>query len=472
MPDPFAQYAVSAPVDERGFQGWYADRAKRLNLNPNPDDPQHFYDYRAAFQAKAEPDATGHWPSQFKREGHPRMIVDGMNTKTGETADPFAAYAIAEPKPEAPKPPPSMGRQLGRAALDTLPGIGALVGGVLSTPETLGAGTVPGMALGAGAGKGLRDLIGHYTGLDVPSTPLEKAGGIAKETAIAGATGAILPGMVAAVKAPLQTLREGAEQFGSAMPPAIRRLGRLVMPPPSTGPGRILTRPAWQTWEGAAPSVATPEATATGTGFQGGAPLPTGPTQWRVNQPVSSAAAPEAPATRAMATGLSAEDRAALVKQGYRPDLIAQIEQRIGGASPGEQRIAPMPAHVPTQPELQGPRMMTGAEQVGRQVGMTKDAVREAAGPVLDEAQGAASPILPTNALGTIIDTLKAMPPGSAEREAYVARATSGKTKWQVENIRRTLEHLGLVLPAAMAAPAMRESLLQMMQSHSQPAEP
>jgi hypothetical protein len=75
-------------VDEGAFRRWYGGHATRLGLNPDPDDPQHFYDYRAAFQAGAGPDETGHWPSQFKREGHPRMVVDGVNTKTGERVEP------------------------------------------------------------------------------------------------------------------------------------------------------------------------------------------------------------------------------------------------------------------------------------------------------------------------------------------------------------------------------------------------
>ena len=99
---------------------------------------------------------------------------------------------------------------------------------------------------------------------------------------------------------------------------------------------------------------------------------------------------------------------------------------------------------------LRAPRIEVGAQAVARASGGTKEAVRKATGPVLDEALGEASPILPTKALRSIIDTMKAMP--IAEREAYVARATSGKAKWQVENIRRTLEHLGLLLPAAVAA--------------------
>jgi len=105
---------------------------------------------------------------------------------------------------------------------------------------------------------------------------------------------------------------------------------------------------------------------------------------------------------------------------------------------------------------LQVPRIQIGAQNVGRQVGMTKEAVRQAAGPVLDEALGEASPILPKQALQSIINTMRSIP--MAEREAYVARATSGKTLWQVENIRRTLEHLGLLIPAGVAAGEMSQS--------------
>jgi len=70
--------------NEIKFRIWYYDWAKKLGLNLNPDDPKHFYDYRKAFEAGAEPDETGHWPSEFKLEGHPRMFLKGINTKTGK----------------------------------------------------------------------------------------------------------------------------------------------------------------------------------------------------------------------------------------------------------------------------------------------------------------------------------------------------------------------------------------------------
>jgi hypothetical protein len=76
---------MAQPFDEGAFRSWYAGHANRWGLNPNPDDPKHFYDYRSAYKAGASPDDTGHWPSDFKLEGHPRMYVKGVNTKTGRT---------------------------------------------------------------------------------------------------------------------------------------------------------------------------------------------------------------------------------------------------------------------------------------------------------------------------------------------------------------------------------------------------
>lgn len=75
--------------DEGAFQDWYKSQAAKTGINPNPDDPKHFYDYRAAFKADAAPDASGHWPSKFKQEGHPNMVIDGIDTRTGEPVDPM-----------------------------------------------------------------------------------------------------------------------------------------------------------------------------------------------------------------------------------------------------------------------------------------------------------------------------------------------------------------------------------------------
>lgn len=41
------------------------------------------YNMLGAMNAGAERDPSGHWPSQFKRENHPNLVVGGFNTKTG-----------------------------------------------------------------------------------------------------------------------------------------------------------------------------------------------------------------------------------------------------------------------------------------------------------------------------------------------------------------------------------------------------
>lgn len=64
------------PEQERGFQTWNAERSKNLGLNPNPDDPNQFYDLRGAYRGflettGKEPPITGHLPDTWKLPGHP-----------------------------------------------------------------------------------------------------------------------------------------------------------------------------------------------------------------------------------------------------------------------------------------------------------------------------------------------------------------------------------------------------------------
>lgn len=87
--------SIPGAADDTPFYDWYRSYATKLGLNKNPDDPQHFYDWRAAYAAGAKPDASGHWPSKYKLEGHPRMVLDGVNTKTGKPAT-----GVFTPKPE------------------------------------------------------------------------------------------------------------------------------------------------------------------------------------------------------------------------------------------------------------------------------------------------------------------------------------------------------------------------------------
>lgn len=120
-------------------------------------------------------------------------------------------------------------------------------------------------------------------------------------------------------------------------------------------------------------------------------------------------------------------------------------------------------AEQPQMSPLQEPRVQSGAERVGRATGLTKEQVRQQTSPILGEQPGEASPIFPRDVLGRIVDTVKALP--VSEREAYVARATSGKAQWQIENIRRTLEHLGLLVPVA----AMRQSIMERLAGRAAP---
>lgn len=102
---PSAAIAPSAPAtpatpafDEAGFQNWYKGHAATTGINPNPDDPAHKYDYRAAYTAGATPNAEGHWPSQFKAPDHPNRFVNGIDTITGQPAP------DATPEPPASTP--------------------------------------------------------------------------------------------------------------------------------------------------------------------------------------------------------------------------------------------------------------------------------------------------------------------------------------------------------------------------------
>jgi len=91
--DPNNPLLVAAREPE--FRRWYSKIADKLGINPNPDDPEHYYDYRAFYgdmlQGKAEaPDAWGgHFTSKYKLPGHPRTYLDDgqgriFDTRSGQ----------------------------------------------------------------------------------------------------------------------------------------------------------------------------------------------------------------------------------------------------------------------------------------------------------------------------------------------------------------------------------------------------
>jgi len=66
--------------EEAEFQEWYSSEAKKRKLNPDPDNPLHYYDYRGFYRAQKRGQArigieeeTGEeeFPDRFKKEGHP-----------------------------------------------------------------------------------------------------------------------------------------------------------------------------------------------------------------------------------------------------------------------------------------------------------------------------------------------------------------------------------------------------------------
>lgn len=98
--DPTAVFAKQQgrAEDEPAFQKWYGDTAKKVGWSPNPDAPEHHYDYRAMYrdniagEGAAPTEAGEHGSSQYKLPGHPREFLADrsgrvFNTKTGLYTD-------------------------------------------------------------------------------------------------------------------------------------------------------------------------------------------------------------------------------------------------------------------------------------------------------------------------------------------------------------------------------------------------
>ena len=69
--------APSRDIEDTGFSDWYSRLAEKSDINPDPDDPRHYYHYRAAYEAGMGPDERRHLPSKYKHDLHPnRYIID------------------------------------------------------------------------------------------------------------------------------------------------------------------------------------------------------------------------------------------------------------------------------------------------------------------------------------------------------------------------------------------------------------
>lgn len=82
-----------SPEKEKDFQSWYHNWAVKAGIDQNPDNPEHHYDYRAAYLAGAKPtvnseDGKLHWPSEFKDATHPRRFLPlGPNGEMVDTRE-------------------------------------------------------------------------------------------------------------------------------------------------------------------------------------------------------------------------------------------------------------------------------------------------------------------------------------------------------------------------------------------------
>jgi len=125
--------------DDPQFMDWYAPLSAKLGIDPNPDDPEHHYDYRAFYDAMKRGEAVspdkqgGHFPSTFKTEGHPRTYLDDPTTgKVFDTRSteyvgggqvPQQALTASEQSPDKPGFDPARARAIaaGLGAMRFLP---------------------------------------------------------------------------------------------------------------------------------------------------------------------------------------------------------------------------------------------------------------------------------------------------------------------------------------------------------------
>lgn len=129
--------------EEKKFRIWYGSWARKLGLNPDPDAEGQFYDYRAAFRAGSEPKPTPgedsndptswHWPSEHKQEGHPNLIVDGRDTRTGEPVSPSGGRVertVAHATADAPEGELSLSELMHVTTRSALTQVGAMAPGM------------------------------------------------------------------------------------------------------------------------------------------------------------------------------------------------------------------------------------------------------------------------------------------------------------------------------------------------------
>ena len=203
---------------EQDFQKWYKNWSSKLGLNPNPDDPRHQYDYRAAYKSGAIPNESNHWPSEFKKEGHPNRFVNRMDTITGQSSPDTAkikrniAKMIDANAPESDidayvksegitpqqlrdttqgtqeTKPDSLGKKIYQGVVSpVVEAGGAIAGGIVGSGVTPIAGTVIGAGLGYAGARRLTKGGGVMLGYEEPETPTEALTEFAKDVPVGAA---------------------------------------------------------------------------------------------------------------------------------------------------------------------------------------------------------------------------------------------------------------------------------------------
>lgn len=259
----------------------------------------------------------------------------------------------------------------------------------------------------------------------------------------------------------LATVKEAAQRYGSAFKAAaqdtpagikgiasfpMRAYGKLKDALPSSNEKAIT-----DFWGGAKPTAA-PSRPVT---------PPSGPDIIDRNLRQPSAAAPSTPAAA------SAADTETLLRQaGMDP---AKMVSSTPGASARATdiktgRLVKMGEATPPPSPLQQPRVQVGAEAVGRQTGLTKEAVRETTGPIRGEAPGTAAG-MPSNPKDRIVEKLINMGPKGqglpeSAREAYAAAGRDPKTRVQVQAYLDALRKVGFAVPMATSAEALRRAVM------------
>lgn len=340
------------------------------------------------------------------------------------------ARANQQPLP----PTPTLGdeftpQKMGDRALSGLKGEAeGFAGGIAAPVAALGYGVLhpvdaaKGAAVGvAGAGAVAADAVTH------PSQTWDAAKHVAMTIASDPEhIGQVAGGLDAALATPSLLKVASGTRLGSAVSAGVSDAANKI-------PGVRAARAAWAS---AAPAAEAPTVAA--------------PTSGTLRM---------APAETAAPSGLSAADRASLVRQGFPEAAIAKIEAQLAPAV--SHTPAPVVAPVPSHP-LTAPRVDVGAEAVGKAEGLTKQAVRDATGPIYGEQPGEAAPVFPESAYQRMAEKMRAMHPNPGDpsgdatawdaRLNYANQSRDPKSLSQLVSMMRAWRDVHMAVPAAAGA--------------------